>query len=281
MLVWQKRIGAHREEFWLNRLSAFGDERLAVVKIPSAEKTLRLEIYDLEQEEAESLQKQFGGTIKPLADDAWFKAAPDDQEPLKVRDRLLVVNSEAALGRAREKHPNRELIIIPLGMAFGTGEHATTLTCLRFLADVSRQMSAGWSHLDVGCGTGILSIAAEKLGASQIHGFDLLPDAVRIAEGNAVLNEARIPRFTQMDLADWNPSPGEADVLTANVYGDVLLEYMEKLVKAVRRNGHIILSGILTPYWPEIQAGAHECGLETQQFRSIGKWTTGWMKPAA
>ena len=104
--------------------------------------------------------------------------------------RSLTERSRAAETKAT---PERPVLLIPAGMAFGTGDHATTATCLRFLADVADSLAGKpWEMLDLGTGSGILALAARVLGAKRVEAGDFDPDSVRTAKESATRRTVRV-----------------------------------------------------------------------------------------
>ena len=145
----------------------------------------------------------------------------------------------------RTAHPTAHtikpaLLVIPASLAFGTGEHATTAMSLRFLEQLTRRWNPGWSLVDLGTGSGILALAAKRLGAGLVIGIDNDPAAISMAKSNARLNKIRGATFQLGDVHRWNPAQ-KTDVITANLYSDLLIEILPKL----RGGGWLILSGIL------------------------------------
>jgi ribosomal protein L11 methyltransferase len=125
-------------------------------------------------------------------------------------------------------------------MGFGTGHHVTTRLCLAALQTINLR---GRAVLDVGTGSGVLAIAAVRLGAAHALGIDYDPDAIQSARDNLDLNpEAREVRFERMDLANAALTP--ADVVTANLTAALLIRSVSALLAAVRPGGFLILSGI-------------------------------------
>ena len=113
-------------------------------------------------------------------------------------------------------------LIIPAAGAFGTGEHATTAMSLRLLEEITRNLPPGWRLLDAGTGTGILALAARRLGASEVLGLDNDPRAVAHARQNARLNRISRARFIAADLLRWKPS-ARYEVVTANLFSELLI----------------------------------------------------------
>ena len=160
MLVWRKISSEKWLDSWQERLAFLGWERLVSTQIASSSR-VRLEIFDITAIESALLIKRFGGEIRDLhrstAD--WVRSVVL-KKPISIRGRLRIVNEEPVPGAARDL----STIYIPPNLAFGTGEHATTAGCLRLLTDIAPK-TADWNFLDAGTGTGILAIAAFRLGA--------------------------------------------------------------------------------------------------------------------
>ncbi len=151
----------------------------------------------------------------------------------------------------REKfQPGAGEVVIWLdpGLAFGTGNHETTRLCCERLVVLAAQAGdrvGGLRVVDAGCGSGILALSAAKLGFKQVEGFDNDPEAVRVSEENAALNEltGAVTFFTG-DLVS-GLAGRQADVLLANIQADVLMRFVGELTAAVAPGGALVLSGIL------------------------------------
>jgi ribosomal protein L11 methyltransferase len=161
--TWKKLGSAKWEDAWVERLREVSD-RLAITALAGA-KTIRLEAFQLTKAQADGLKKMFGGTV--AVQKKLRAVAEAVTAPIRVRDRFVVVGSEQARkAELKAANDNRPVLLIPAGMAFGTGDHDTTATCLRFLADVSEELAGQpWDILDLGTGSGILALAARLLGA--------------------------------------------------------------------------------------------------------------------
>ena len=176
-----------------------------------------------------------------------------------------------------ECQPGEAVITLDPGMSFGTGKHPTTRACLCFLdelavGDLTRPV------LDMGCGSGILSIAAKKLGFTHVRGFDYDPDAVAVAKENAALNGTVIP-YESRDMAD---NMDQGALVLANILGPVLIEHAAELTCAVLPGGDLIASGILDSLYPEVKAALEAQGLTEIRSMLIGEWRSGhFRRPAA
>ncbi len=166
----------------------------------------------------------------------WFRKSQKEFVPKKVSRHFVVKPTwQTYTGR-----PWETVIEIDPQMAFGTGHHFTTRFCLQMLDKWGRSVS---SVLDMGCGTGILAIAAAKIGIPKVTAFDNDPLAVKTARENAKINQvARAIRFQTCDLAQYQPRKQE--LIFANIISGVLLKYKKKIFASVAKNGLLFVTGI-------------------------------------
>ena len=168
--------------------------------------------------------------------------------------------------------PGQKVLTLDPGIAFGTGQHPTTRACLDAI-DALAVEGTDRSFLDVGCGSGILSIAAALEGFRDVHGFDNDPDAVRNANENAEANGLGA-LFSDGDLS----VPGTAapaDVVAANVLAPVLVRFAREVGALVNPGGRLILRGILDEQYEEVRAAYAALGFTELSNRLIGEWRTG------
>jgi len=274
-LAWRKICHEKWADSWQERLHWLGWERLVITQLTGS-KRIRLEIFDVTGAEATVLKKEFGGEIRNLnrstAD--WVKSIVQ-KKPIPIRGRLSIVNREPD----PDQSANPNVIFVPASLAFGTGEHATTAGCLRLLCDIVDRNRTGWSFLDVGTGTGILALAAAKLGASPVDAIDSDAVAVRTAKQNSRLNGcSRIVRIWRQDILKFQPTT-TYDIVAANLYSALLRQAVPRLAKATRENGFLIFSGILREQAPEVTEWLKRSGSELQETRTRGKWTTLLARP--
>jgi ribosomal protein L11 methyltransferase len=179
--------------------------------------------------------------LRPVADQDWVRHTQSQFEPIPVGDRLLITPSWHAPTDAR-----RVAIVLDPGLAFGTGSHPTTRLCLQWL---ERRMPAGATVIDYGCGSGILAIAAARLGAARVTGIDIDPQALVATRDNAARNRVEI------DVrAGGDPRPGPADVVVANILSSPLKLLAPVLCDLLRPGGALVLSGVLERQVDEVAA---------------------------
>ena len=271
-LMWSKLASARWEDAWIERLLFLGPGRLAIFSVPGS-RSIRLEAYALNRRDAGRLTAAFGGQVRKMKGVAALLAG-DPGPPLLIRDRLVVARSARAARAAAREHPGRSLLIIPAAMAFGTGDHATTSTCLRMVCDfASAQNGVRWEALDLGTGTGILALAARVLGAARCDAWDYDPASVRAVRENARLNRLRGVPAARVDVTAWTPSR-QWDLVTANLFSDLLVKVSGKIASAVRPGGRLILSGMLAAQAGETLAGFQARGITFQRVVRKGKWVS-------
>ncbi|MBO7686135.1 MAG: 50S ribosomal protein L11 methyltransferase [Kiritimatiellae bacterium] len=168
--------------------------------------------------------------------------------------------------------PGQKVLTLDPGIAFGTGQHPTTRACLDAI-DALATENAGRTFLDVGCGSGILSIAAALEGFRDVRGFDNDPDAVRNANENAAANGLGA-LFFEGDLSAPDVA-APADVVAANVLAPGLVRFAREVGALVNPGGRLILSGILDEQYAEVRAAYAALGFAELSSRLIGEWRTG------
>lgn len=166
------------------------------------------------------------------------------------------------------------LLEIDPGMCFGTGNHGTTMACIQFLDEIAMERGAGLSFTDAGCGSGILSMAARKLGYSPVFAFDYDPQCVTTSRENLAAAGIDGVELAVGDVHDV-AVPFRADVVVANILGHILLEADRHLLSMVAPGGLLILSGILNEQYPAIGGHFEKLGLRQLECRVIKEWSTG------
>jgi ribosomal protein L11 methyltransferase len=275
MFVWSKVSLASEEEMWELRFSGPEHTGLVITEVPHKPQIL-VEVYCQRKDNALGIQKLYGGKVKEIKQRNWQAEAAKQLKPIAIRGKIIVAHTEEAAAKERKAHPEKIVLHIPGEMAFGTGDHPTTSTCLRLLVDFAKQQNkagAKWDVLDLGCGTGILALAAKALGAKVVDGCDFDPAAVRISKKNATANGIRGCKFWQEDVLEWKPSRTYPLVL-ANIFHDVLTVSFAKIAQATAPGGRVVVSGILREQAENVLQAAHEAGLEAAVVNPRGKWAT-------
>lgn len=169
-----------------------------------------------------------------------------------------------------EYEPNEEDIVIEIdpGMAFGTGTHETTMLCIRM---IEKYMHGGYKVLDVGSGSGILSIAAAKLGASDVLGIDIDEDAVRVSNENYELN--KVSDRAKAIVGDLTAGVDyKANIVVANLLADIVMRLSKDAKRHLGEKGIFITSGILIEKSETVEKCMIECGFEIVEKAILGEW---------
>lgn len=174
----------------------------------------------------------FRYSTETIAEQDWVRATQSQFEPIRIRDDLWIVPSWHDA-----PNPDGLNIVLDPGLAFGTGSHPTTHLCLSWLADTVTPQA---SVLDYGCGSGILAIAARKLGADNVVGVDIDTQAIQSSVYNAGQNQTDASFYLANDLPG-----GQFDIVVANILSSALSVLAPALARAAKPGGKIALSGIL------------------------------------
>ncbi len=164
------------------------------------------------------------------------------------------------------------VVTLDPGMAFGTGHHPTTRMCLERIEELAKP---GMDVLDVGCGSGILSMAAAKLGARSVYGLEIDSVAVRVAKQNVDENDLKpTVRVTEGTLPRDDVRPDSYDIAVANISAKVVAEITEHLVKALRPDGRLIVSGILLDNKASVEEAFAMWNASIEHTDVDGDWVT-------
>lgn len=190
----------------------------------------------------------------------------------KIGTRFIIFSSAEPGRRTEESYSgNRIPIILGPGQAFGSGGHETTTSCLEELEGLELHPRA--KVLDLGCGTGILAIAAVKLGAQTVTAVDNSPDAVEATVNNLKLNGVKNGVKTILGTLETIASE-RFDFILANMYGDVLLALVDKLANSLLPGGQALLSGILYESNYDLRTAFDRKGLALVKNRFLEQYTT-------
>ncbi len=284
MFVWSKLSAAEWSDAWEERFRGLPQVHPVITIIPG-KPTIRVEVYCEREKSAKEIRRMFGGTIRTLKKQNWAALSPPPPDPIRVRDRLVIIGQRGtkALTKARKEFPGREILSVPPEMAFGTGHHATTATVLRFISDAARDWERdgrAWTMIDLGCGSGILSMAARRLGAASAWACDFDPDAVRVSRDNIARNRIDGVTAEVVDVLKWKPTR-KHDCVAANIFFDILVDIFPKLVRSVRKDGLVLISGILATQAEECLASGRHAGLVFDRIVRKGKWVSARGRLAA
>jgi ribosomal protein L11 methyltransferase len=211
-------------------------------------------------------------TWKKLRREDWAESWKRHFKPLEIGARLLVKPSWSQ----RSPQRGQALVVLDPGMSFGTGQHPTTSFCLRQLA-AFRQPGTAQSCLDIGTGSGILAIAAAKLGYAPVHAFDFDPEAVRVARQNLRSNAVtKSIRLTQQDMT--LPPRGRAatfNLVCANLLADLLCRALQQVTDRVTPGGRLVIAGILQREFASVRHTYEAAGWRLVATRVKNEWQSG------
>jgi ribosomal protein L11 methyltransferase len=207
----------------------------------------------------------------------WAESWKRHFQPFTIGRQLLVKPSWS------RRQPNRgqAVMVIDPGLSFGTGQHPTTRFCLRELAR-HRRCDLAQAMLDVGTGSGILAIAAAKLGYGPIRAFDFDPECVRVARVNAKINTVSKTVDVQRSDITLLSSRGveKFPVICANLLANLLVAERRKLVARLAKGGVLIVAGILHREFAAVRSAFEQGGLEYVRSRVEKEWESGTFRLA-
>jgi ribosomal protein L11 methyltransferase len=296
MYLWRKSAS---EKWWrVNepRLRAIGENRLAVIERPNR-KRLQVEIASRSRVELQNFARQFGGRVQKLRRD-WLKRSLHQQtKPIKVGNKRLTIPAAAAFGTGEHATTAMCLRLLEkLIRTWGAQAHPPAKAGPARTFGVSPKSSSrkSWRSrgrdrqharrvrspdlvVDLGTGSGILALAAKCLGAKRAIGVDSDPIAIRTAKQNARLNKIRDVEFRLADVRHWKlaarsrPRQGsgaQVDVVTANLFSELLIAILPKLTRA----RWLIFSGILRAQERDVRRAATRNKIDVIEVRRRGKW---------
>lgn len=204
-------------------------------------------------------------TISEVNEEEWATAWKKYYNPVKISERFTIVPT----WETYEPVSSDELIIeLDPGMAFGTGTHPTTVMCIQAL---EKTVKKGDVVVDVGTGSGILSIAAAMLGAKRVHALDLDPVAVESAKLNVKLNKVHdVVTVSQNNLLDRIDE--QADVIVANILAEIILRFVDDAYRLLRSDGVFITSGIIQTKKQEVKEGLLRAGFTIEETLTMEDW---------
>lgn len=203
-------------------------------------------------------------TLNPLEDKDWIRAWMDDFKPMQFGQRVWICPSWHT-----PPDPEAVNIMLDPGLAFGTGTHPTTSLCLSWL---DKNFTKPIDVIDYGCGSGILGIAANLLGAEHVYAVDLDPQALLATQANAEKNNV-LHKIDTFSVVQFNKqfSTLQCPLLLANILAAPLIELSEMLASHVSSKGQIVLSGILAEQADKVSS-AYEQWFNIDEIQQQGDW---------
>jgi ribosomal protein L11 methyltransferase len=213
---------------------------------------------------------------RPVDEADWAESWKANFHPIRIGRRLMIVPAWLHPPLA----PDDVAVRLDPGLAFGTGTHPTTQLCLKA---IERHLTPGARLLDLGTGSGILAIAAAKLGAGPILGVDIDPQAVRVARDNAAANgvaeQVRLETGSLAEVlegrfgAEWGRGSPGAPLVVANILARILVDLLEQgLAETVSPDGLLVLSGILDSQAYQVRGALPAHGLRLVAQEQIDDW---------
>ena len=263
MYLWQKLVAPAWWETNEQALREHARAEVAVIERPGR-KRLTIEVAHSSRRNADALMQRFGGRIEKLSRN-WLErfARKQKSKPQRIGKRLLITNVRGT--SRRQGCP--DIVVVPAGAAFGTGQHVTTAMALRLLEQVTRSWQAGWSLADLGTGTGILALAAKCFGARSVFAIDIDAVAISTARANARRNRIGGIDFRIGDARRCK-LPRGVDIATANLFSELLIEILPRLKQA----RWLVLSGVLRTQESELSRALQQNNIQVVKVCRRGKW---------
>jgi ribosomal protein L11 methyltransferase len=213
-------------------------------------------------------------SLRSVRREDWAESWKRHFKALEIGSELLIKPSWIN----RKPRNGQAVVVLDPGLSFGTGQHPTTSFCLRQLTSIRRRSSSQpRSFLDIGTGSGILAIAAARLGYSPIEAFDFDPEAVRVANDNARKN--RVSKQVDVQRADLTRLPRRSrqkyDVICANLISTLLIGECERIVNRLKSDGVLIVAGILATEFQFVERAFKRARLKLIASRTEKEWRSG------
>ncbi|MEI2665516.1 50S ribosomal protein L11 methyltransferase [Rossellomorea sp. LJF3] len=203
--------------------------------------------------------------ISEVNEEEWATAWKKYYHPVKISDKFTIVPTWEDYTPV---HSDELIIELDPGMAFGTGTHPTTVMCIQALERIVKEHD---SVIDVGTGSGVLSIASALLAADQVRAYDLDEVAVRSARLNVKLN--KVQETVSVDANNLlNGVTGQADVIVANILAEIILRFTEDAYELVKPGGYFITSGIIQPKKQEVRDSLEAAGFQIEEIMVMEDW---------
>lgn len=202
--------------------------------------------------------------LASVREEDWSNTWKKYYKPMKVSDRIVIKPS----WETYNKKKGQVILTLDPGMAFGTGTHETTMLCMQA---IDQYIRPDHSLIDIGCGTGVLSIGALLLGAKAATTIDLDGNAVEIARKNAQINKV-LGRMTLVHGNLLDEIEGSYDIVVANIIADVIIELSQYVTNYIKAGGLFISSGIIHERLDEVIEQIESVGLIIEKVAKMGEW---------
>jgi len=204
-------------------------------------------------------------TINEVNDEEWATAWKKYYNPVKISEKFTIVPTWETY---EPVHTDELIIELDPGMAFGTGTHPTTVLCIQAL---ERTVQNGYKVIDVGTGSGVLSVASAMLGASNVLALDLDPVAVESARLNIKLNKVQqVVEVKQNNLLD--DITESVDLIVANILAEVIIRFHHEAFKLLKPGGYFITSGIIQNKKNEVKEALIKAGFTIEETMVMEDW---------
>ncbi|NMH69760.1 50S ribosomal protein L11 methyltransferase [Bacillus sp. RO3] len=203
--------------------------------------------------------------ISEVNEEEWATAWKKYYHPVKISDKFTIVPTWEDYTPV---HSDELIIELDPGMAFGTGTHPTTVMCIQALERIVKEQD---SVIDVGTGSGVLSIAAALLAADNVRAYDLDEVAVRSARLNVKLNKVQDAVTVEANNL-LNGVNGQADVIVANILAEIILRFTQDAFELVKPGGYFITSGIIQPKKQEVRDSLESAGFKIEEIMVMEDW---------
>jgi ribosomal protein L11 methyltransferase len=232
-------------------------------------------INDFKNEENDIDFGRLEVVLRKLNDEDWANNWKQFFKPFIVSDRIII---KPTWEDYKESTDGKIVLEIDPGMSFGTGQHFTTRLCIE---QIEKYLTEGMEVLDMGCGSGILSIAAILLGAKSSVGIDIDENAIRIAKENAAVNNIFDDKFTVycgnvtddtilQDKIGYN----KYDMIAVNIIADIIIGMSSTFPKFLKKGGIVVASGIIKKYLQNIIANFESLGFEIKEINEKEDWVS-------
>jgi ribosomal protein L11 methyltransferase len=216
-------------------------------------------------------------SISTVPREDWAESWKKFFKTIEVGSKLLIKPSWSK----RKPKKNQAVVVLDPGLSFGTGQHPTTAFCLKQIVRC-RAQEKRQTFLDMGTGSGILAIAAAKIGFKTVDAFDFDAQAVRIAKNNARRNRVKVS-IKRQDLTKLSLNPERRyDLICANLVADLLIAERKRILARLKPEGALVLAGVLIRQFPEVQRAYEEAGLILRESQAEWEWLSGiftWKMP--